>query len=175
MLRSSSRNGSSDDSQCRPRRRDVRSDAVPNARVGCLHGFIGQVRIACRGLNLGVTEELPDHGEALSGGQGAGRKGVAQSMEPESRPARRADARIEILDGFEMARSARLRRKHPAPRLPGELFPLGEPALQDGGELAVTGNSSGSPLLVSSMRMVMDAMSTCVEASAITSVRRMPV
>ena len=57
-------------------------------------------------------------------------------MEPESRLARLADARIEMLDGFEMARSARLRRKHPAPRLPGELFPLGEPALQDGGELA---------------------------------------
>ena len=57
-------------------------------------------------------------------------------MEPEFRPAGLADARNEVLHAFKMARSADLGWKHPAPRLPGELFPLGEPALQDGGELA---------------------------------------
>ena len=41
-----------------------------------------------------------------------------------------------MLDGFEVAGRAGRGREHPAPRLPGELLPLGEPALQDRGELA---------------------------------------
>ena len=60
-----------------------------------------------------------------------------------------------------MAERAGLGRKHPALRRPGILFPLNEPARQDGGELAMTGNSSASPRLVPSIRTVMVAMLTC--------------
>ena len=62
-----------------------------------------------------------------------------------------------------------------APRLARETFPLGEAAFQDGGELAGGRELQRPPLLVPSMRMVMAAMLTCIDASAITSVRRMPV
>ena len=51
-------------------------------------------------------------------------------------PPRLSDARIEMLDGFEVAGRAGLGGEHPAARLPCELLPFGEPALQDGGELA---------------------------------------
>ena len=66
------------------------ADAVSNARSRCFHRFISQMRIACRGLDLGVTEELPDHGKALAEGQGPGRKRVtkvtdARVVEPGSR------------------------------------------------------------------------------------------
>ena len=60
---------------------DVGTDVVPDARRGCLHGFIGQVRIARGGLHLCVTQQSPDHRKALSEGQGAGRKGVAQVIQ----------------------------------------------------------------------------------------------
>ena len=54
----------------------------PDARPRGLHGFIGQVCIARRGLDLGVTEQLPDHGQALPERQGAGRKAVPQVVDP---------------------------------------------------------------------------------------------
>ena len=67
---------------------------------------------------------------------GDGDEAVAERMEPEFCPARLADARIEMLDGFEVAGCAGLGRKHPRPRRPVELLAFGEPALQDRGELA---------------------------------------
>ena len=39
------------------------------------------MRIARRGLDLGVSEEFPDHRKALSEGQGARRKAVSQVMD----------------------------------------------------------------------------------------------
>ena len=56
-------------------------------------------------------------------------------MEPELRPARLADARVQMLDGFEVAGRAGLRWKDPALGLPRDPVPLREPALQDGGKL----------------------------------------
>lgn len=49
---------------------------------------------------------------------GDGDEAVAKRMEPELRPVRLADARVRMLDGFEMAGHAGLRRKHPALCLP---------------------------------------------------------
>ena len=84
-------------------------------------------------LGRGVVDEpLGQAGRQHEFVVGDGDEAVAQRMEPESRPARVADARIDMLDGFEMAARADLGRKHPALRLPGELFPFDEPALQDG-------------------------------------------
>ena len=56
------------------------ADAVPDARPRGLHGFVGQMRITRGGLDLGVTEELPDHRKALAERQGPGRKVVALTM-----------------------------------------------------------------------------------------------
>ena len=67
---------------------------------------------------------------------GDGDEAVAECMEPEFRPARLADACIEVLDGFEMAGRTGLGRKHPRLRLSRISFPLREPALQDGGKLS---------------------------------------
>ena len=57
-------------------------------------------------------------------------------MEPEPGPARLADARVEVLDGFEMPGRAGLGRKHPASCLSGESLSFCEPTLQNGCELA---------------------------------------
>ena len=53
-------------SLCPLGRRDVQADAVADARARCFHGFVRQVRIARGGLDLRVTEELPDHREAFA-------------------------------------------------------------------------------------------------------------
>lgn len=61
---------------------------------------------------------------------------VAERMEPELRAAGLADARVQMLDGFEVAGRAGLGRKHPRLRFPRKSVPLREPALQDGGKLS---------------------------------------
>ena len=86
-----------------------------------------------------VDQPLGQAGRQRELAIGDGDEAVARRMEPASRPARLADARIEMLDGFEMVGSADLGRKHPTACLPGELFPLGEATLQDGGGLAGDG------------------------------------
>ncbi len=40
--------------------------------------------VARRGLDLGVTEQFPDHGQTLSQRQGSGREGMAQVMKPQA-------------------------------------------------------------------------------------------
>ena len=101
-----------------------------------LHGPVGGVALGDV-LGGGVVDQpLGQAGRQYELAVGDGDEAVAQRMEPELRPARLSDARIEMLDGFEVAGRADLGRKHPAARLPCELLPLGDPALQDGGELA---------------------------------------
>ena len=58
--------------------RDMRTNAVADARSRRLHGFVRQVRVASGCLNLSVTEELADHGKALAKGQRPGRKSVSE-------------------------------------------------------------------------------------------------
>ena len=103
------------------------------------HGPVGGVAL---GDVLGwrvVDQPLGQAGRQHEFSIGDGDEAVAERMEPEFRPAGLADARVEMLDRFEMAGGAGLGRKHPAPRLPRELLPLGEAALRDGGELAGDG------------------------------------
>ena len=83
-----------------------------------------------------VDQPLGQAGRQHERAVGDGDEAVAERVEPELRSALLADARIEMLDGFEVAGRAGLDGEHPAARLPCELLPLGEPALQDGGELA---------------------------------------
>lgn len=100
------------------------------------HGPVGGVsfgNVLGRGM---VDQPLGQAGRQHEFAVGDGDEAVAERMEPEFRAARLADARVEMLDGFEMAGGAGLGRKHPAPRLPGESLPLCEAALQDRGELA---------------------------------------
>ena len=100
------------------------------------HGPVGGIALGDvlgRGM---IHQSLGQAGREHELAVGDGDEAVAQGMEPEFRPAGLADARIEMLDGFEMAGRAGLGRKHPAPRLLGEPLPLREAALQDGRELA---------------------------------------
>ena len=114
-------------------------DPVGDALSGVAQLLDGPVGGVAFGDILGggmVDQPLGQAGRQHELAVGDGDEAVAQRMEPEFRPARLADARIEMLDGFEVAGRADLGRKHPAARLSCELLPLGEPALQDGGELA---------------------------------------
>ena len=78
------------------------------------HGPIGGVAL---GDVLGggmVDRPLGQAGRQHELAVGDGDEAVAQRMEPELRPARLSDARIEMLDGFEVAGRAGLGQKHPA-------------------------------------------------------------
>ena len=100
-----------------------------------LHGPVGGVALGDV-LGRGMVDQplgQADRQHELAVGDGD--EAVAERVEPELRPALLADAPIEMLDGFEMAGRAGLRRKHPAPRLPRELLQAGEPVLQNGGQL----------------------------------------
>ena len=113
-------------------------DPVRDALSGVaelLHGPVGGIALGDV-LGRGVVDQpLGQAGREHELAVGDCDEAVAQCMEPEFRPARLANARIEMLDRFEMAGRAGLGWKHPGPRLPRELLPLGEAALQDGGEL----------------------------------------
>ena len=50
-------------------RGEVRADAARDPRRGVLDRVPGQVRISGGRLHLRVTEQLPDHGQALAQGQ----------------------------------------------------------------------------------------------------------
>ena len=131
----------------RTRPADQLVDPVGDALSGVaqlLHGPVGGVAL---GDVLGqgmVDQPFGQAGRQHELAVGDGDEAVAERVEPELRPALLADARIEMLDGFEMAGSAGLGRKQPALCLPGGLLPLGEAALIDGGELAGAGGCGGS-------------------------------
>ena len=72
-----------------------------------------------------VDQPLGEAGRQHEFAVGDGDEAVAQGMEPELRPARLADARVEMLHGFEVAGRAGLGRKHPGPRLPCKPLPRG--------------------------------------------------
>ena len=79
--REATRNRSSEDNLCRPGRCDVHTNAVSDTGTGRLHRLVCKMRIARRGLDLGVSEQFPDHRKALSEGQSAGREAVTQVMD----------------------------------------------------------------------------------------------
>ena len=54
-----------------------------------------------------------------------GDEACAKRVEPEPRPARLADPRVQVLHPVETARGAALGRKHPHPALPGKATALG--------------------------------------------------
>ena len=99
------------------------------ASRNCCHGPVGSVPLGdVRGRCM-VDQPLGQARGQHELSVGDGDEAVSERMEPESGPARLADARVEVLDGFEMSGRAVHGRKHPASRLSGELLPLGEPAL----------------------------------------------
>ena len=51
------------------------ADAVADALTRCLDRIVRKMGVACGGLQLGMTEQFPDHWEPLAKGQGAGREG----------------------------------------------------------------------------------------------------
>ena len=53
-------------------------DAVTDAGGGRLDGVASEVGIACRRLNLGVAQKLPDHRQSFAERQGTRGKGVAK-------------------------------------------------------------------------------------------------
>ena len=72
-----------------------------NGVRSALHGLRREVRISCRGLDLRVAQELPDHRQALTRGDGRGRKGVAQVVDADVlQPRTSADA---LPEGLEVA------------------------------------------------------------------------
>ena len=76
----------------------------------------GPVRGVAPGDVLGrgmVDQPLGQAGRQHEFVIGDGDAAVSQRVEPEFRPAGLADARIEVLDGFEMAGRADLGRNHP--------------------------------------------------------------
>ena len=56
----------------------VPADALRDAGCRGLHGIASQVGVPGRGLNLGVPEELADHGEAFAEGQSPRREAVSK-------------------------------------------------------------------------------------------------
>ena len=114
-------------------------DPVGNSLGGVTqlrHGPVGGVALSDV-IGRGVVDQpLGQAGRQHELAVGDRDEAVAECMEPEFRPARLADARIEMLDGFEMAGRAGLGRKHPSVHLRREPIPLGKTALQDGGNLA---------------------------------------
>ena len=68
------------------------------------HRLGGEVRVACRGLDLRVAEELADHRQSLTGGDGSRREGVAQVVDADVlEPGAGADALPERLKVGEAA------------------------------------------------------------------------
>ena len=123
---------------CRSRSADVLVDPVGDALGGVaqlFHGPVGGVALGdVRGRGV-IDQPLGQARGQHELAVGNGDEAVSERMEPEPGPARLADSRVEMLDGFEMPRSAGLGRKHPASSFPGEVLPLFEAALQNGGEL----------------------------------------
>lgn len=100
------------------------------------HGPVGGVALGdVRGRGM-VDEPLGQAGRHHEFTVGDGDEAVSKRMEPKPGAARLADARVEMLDGFEMSGRAVLGRKNPASRLAGEALSLGEPTMEDGVELA---------------------------------------
>ena len=58
------------------------ADAPGDPRRGGLDGIPGKVGISGRRLNLGVTEQLADHREALAQGQRPRSKAVSEVVDP---------------------------------------------------------------------------------------------
>ena len=59
---------------------DVRSNTVGNPRGRFVHGFPCEMGVAASGLDLSMTEELPDHRQALPERQRPGGETVSQAM-----------------------------------------------------------------------------------------------
>ena len=54
-------------------------NTVTDPRGGCLNGIAGEVGVARRRLDLGVTEQLSNHRQPLTERQGARSKGMPES------------------------------------------------------------------------------------------------